>query len=155
MKNMESSELETPHESFVFPNVEKERGEVERAAEQFAKMPIELFTEEFIKRAKNSTLTELTEEMWLKLDNTDSYDIQKGDWEMVRYHTIEGKPDDPRDWEILKSKIERREALDAPIILKMKDGLHLVSGNTRLMITRALGLNPQALIVDMSDYVAL
>lgn len=62
---------------------------------------------------------------------------------------MDGHVEAPRDWQLLKSKIENGESLDAPIICQKGDRLHLVSGNTRLIVTRALGMLPQVLLVNI------
>ena len=54
--------------------------------------------------------------MWSTLENTGSYDIQQNDWDTVKHHTVDGHAEAPHDWQLLKSKIENGESLDAPII---------------------------------------
>lgn len=143
-KNKDS--IPTP---FVFPNVESERGEIERAAVEFAESDPVVFTSELIERSKNTGLIAMSEEMWSTLENTDSYDIPSGDWESVEHHAVAGHLELARDWKGLKSKMEAGESLDAPIICQKAGRLHLVSGNTRLMVARALGRMPQVLLVNM------
>ncbi len=133
------------NETFIFPSIEKERGEIERVAHLFSTANTDEFVSKFIEVAQVSELKPISEEEWLKLENTDSIDISNGDWEGVRKNAESVK----RDWETLKTKIESGENLDAPIILKIGETLHLVSGNTRLMISRALGIVPKILMVNM------
>ena len=101
--------------------------------------------------SKQGQLVDLTEDLWSKLENTDSYDIKSGDWEKIEeyinFSNIENGSN--RDWNDLKQKIEQGQQVDAPIILKYDDTFHLVSGNTRLMVSRALGKTPKVLIVEM------
>lgn len=108
-----------------------------------------MFLEKFVEQARKNTLVTLAEDLWSKLENTDSYDIPKGDFEMVKYHAVEGNPNAPRDWETLKSKMEKGDQIDAPIVCEKGGKLHLVSGNTRLMVARTLGIVPQILLVKM------
>lgn len=132
--------------NFVFPDIEKELGEIERVAKLYAKG----FSERFVRIARESKLSELSEEEWRVLDNTDSFDITLGDWEIVKLHSTAGSQSlHPRDWQMLRSKMKRWEPLDAPIIINARGQLHLVSGNTRLMVARALGIRPQVLSVDI------
>lgn len=79
------------------------------------------------------------------MENTDSLDIEYDDWGTVAMHASQGN----RDWESLKLKMESEGEIDAPIILRKGGTLHLVSGNTRLMVARALGKTPKVVIVDM------
>ncbi len=136
--------------AFKPPNVNNEIGEIERAAREFAKGKEKEFVKEFVKRAKESHLVRLERYMWKEIDNTDSADIDKGDWDSVERLATEKSVS--RDWEDLKDKIEKKKGVDAPIILKIDDVLHLVSGNTRLMVSKALGIEPYVAIVDMTDF---
>lgn len=52
-------------------------------------------------------------------------------------------------WEDLRQKIEQGQELDAPIVLKLLNEIHLVSGNTRLMVARALNKTSKVLLVEM------
>ncbi len=135
--------------SFIFPNLKTEQDEIVRTAIQFAKEDTTVFLKKFIERAKESEMIVMTEDIWSKLENTDSYDIKKGDWKMVEYHAVEGNPTAPRDWQTLKLRIEKGEQLNAPIICQKGGTLHLVSGNTRLMVSRALEITPSVLWVNM------
>ena len=133
--------------SFSFPDVLHEQGEIERVAGEFAGENPHIFLAKFLECSKNKQLTTLDEHMWSKLENTDSYNIQVGGWDVVAQHAVEGHAENPRDWKSLKQRIESAEMLDAPIVCQKGDRLHLVSGNTRLMVARALGKSPQVLLV--------
>lgn len=54
-----------------------------------------------------------------------------------------------RDWESVKTALEGGVPLDAPIIMKRGDQTHLVSGNTRLMVARAMGIRPQVWVFEV------
>ena len=134
---------------FVFPQLlGAEMGELERVA-AYVGEPAKSFVPRFLKATlpKNEKMrfTELPDSVWSQLKNTDSADVTKGDWEAVK-RASEGK----RDWESIRRKMERGERLDAPIIIKLPNEYHLVSGNTRLMCAKALGLVPKVLFVDLS-----
>lgn len=137
-----------PH-PFTFPNVEGERGEINRVAEHFG-YDQERFAHEFLLRAKNTSLTSLTDEVWSRLDNTDSCsEINYGDWSAVERHAVGyGR----KEWQELRDKMQNKTATDAPIIIKHNTVLHLVSGNTRLMVARAMGITPHVLVVDMTGF---
>jgi hypothetical protein len=138
--------------TFKFPSIEEELGEIERVAELFYQDDdLVRFRELFVEKAKNSVLSELSEEDWQKLENTDSFDIGIGDWDSIEEHIAYTNQETGanRNWQTLKPKMENGEELDAPIILKYEGKLHLVSGNTRLMVARALGVVPQVLIVEI------
>ena len=112
-------------------------------------------TENFFLRfsavARTSPLVDLSEDMWKQLENTDSYDISSKNWALVEEHAVAGHMDRPRDWRTLKTQFEDGASIEAPIVLKTKGILHLVSGNTRLMIARALGITPKVLLVELGN----
>lgn len=135
---------------FVFPTFEQEMGELERVQNHFT-IHSEDFSTKFIEMANKSKLSTLTDELWAKLENTDSFSgVTKGDWSAVAEHSE--IHEDKRDWQDLRNKMEAGTPLDAPVIAKRGESLHLVSGNTRLMVCRALGLQPDVLIVDIGDF---
>jgi hypothetical protein len=147
MKGIESN---SSNEAFVFPSIESEIGEIRRVAKLFSESKPSEFEQTFIERSKQAQLTELDENQWGALENTDSHDITQGDWEAVQQHAEAHEIS--RDWQSLRSKIEQGVSLDAPIIVRVGTVLHLVSGNTRLMVARAAGISPHILLVDMADW---
>jgi hypothetical protein len=112
-----------------------EKGEFERVADTF-----EIDSSVLYFQAQNGSLSELNEELWNKLENTDSNRFEPGNWSMVEQYS--GQQSQPRDWGDLKQKLEKGTPLDAPIVMKFGDYYHLVSGNTRLMVARAMGITP-------------
>jgi len=136
---------------FIFPDVEKERGEVERVAQKYNPQNPEAFVRIFYTKAGEAKLVDLTEKMWNVLDNTDSFDIPLNGWEKITEHIDHTNQETgaTRNWKELKQKIEQGQEIDAPIVLKYSDEIHLVSGNTRLMVARALGKTPKVLLVEI------
>lgn len=146
---METTEsLDNKNENFSVPIPEYENGEIERVAKVFGKEP-KKFLNNFLESAKSTEPISLQEDIWSQLENTDSYDIQKEDWKTVEYHAVEGNPKNPRDWKRIKESMEIKSSIDLPIIFHANGKFHLVSGNTRLMVARALGIVPKVLIVKM------
>ena len=141
--------------TFVTPEIEKEKGEIERVSrEVFGNQDAQgtkNFFSQFLEAAKIAPLIELSEEMWGQLENTDSYDIALEDWSDVEGHAVAGHANHPRDWQLLKAQYEEGASIEAPIVLKTKDVLHLVSGNTRLMVARALKIIPKVLLVELEE----
>lgn len=134
--------------NLIFPDLHYEMGEVERTAKTFAPEQYEEFMKGFVELAEKSELTELSEEVWKDLENTDSYDIPKGGWDQVAEHAdFVG-----RDWKTKRDLMQNGTPIHAPIILKRGNVYHKVAGNTRLMVARALGITPKVLIVDMTDF---
>jgi ParB-like chromosome segregation protein Spo0J len=77
-----------------------------------------------------------------KLENTESNEIKKGDFDSVYdIASMYGKTD-PKE---LQLSIESGE-YKRPLILNFNDRYYLVAGNTRLMTAAAMGVEPNVLI---------
>jgi hypothetical protein len=130
-------------ECFKYPDILKEGGEFDRVAETFG---IEASVLMF--QAQSGELVELGDDVWDKLENTDANTFEAGDWDAVHAHS-NPNGEKKRDWEELRDKIDSGTVLDAPIIMKFGDRYHLVSGNTRLMVSKAKGISPKVLIFEV------
>src|ERR1700687_2701354 len=94
--------------TFIFPEINREKGEIKRVSEEvFGNQDVESFFLRFSDAAKTASLVELSEDMWSRLENTDSHDIQPQDWQMVEEHAVAGHPDYPRDWQLFKTLYEQ------------------------------------------------
>jgi len=142
---MESKFEHEPKSQFIFPDLRYEMGEIERTAKTYAPDNVQQFIHDFVVKAQKSSLVFLSEDIWSVLENTDSYDVQKGDWDFVNYAATEND----RDWTSKREAIKAGKEMHAPIILKIGDAYHKVAGNTRLMVARCLGIIPKVLIVEM------
>lgn len=129
--------FEQPSSLFVHPDTQKEKDELERVEREFG-----IDSSVLIFAARDGVFTELSDGVWDTLENTDSNRFVEGDWEEVKRLSEKYE----RDWEDLRQKLEAGTPLDAPIIMQFGDRYHLVSGNTRLMVARAMGLRPKAYI---------
>ena len=145
------SENLTPH--WIRPNLRNEIGEIQRVLESF--LDIEPSRENVIKLVQTlevSPLVELTDELWEKLENTESFhEIQKGDFQAVEKITEEYNKDLPEDRKRSAKNIldgfRNNQPMEVPTIIENEEGgIHLISGNTRLMTARALGIRPQVII---------
>ena len=86
----------------------------------------------------------LTNEIWEKLENTDSNQvIENDDLDKV----IELSEEYDREWKTKLETIKNNHSIPAPIIFEMNGRYHKVSGNTRLMLAKALGKIPMIAIV--------
>lgn len=137
--------FESRSEQFRIPNITAERGEFERVGKTYGLDYIEL-----IRQAGTAgRLVKLSEEVWSQLGNTDSFSIDESDWNTVRQHS--DTQEEKRDWESLKNILMRGDSVDAPIIMKRGGEYHLVSGNTRLMVARALGMRPYVFLFEIHE----
>ncbi|MEX0918323.1 MAG: hypothetical protein WDZ93_04170 [Candidatus Paceibacterota bacterium] len=132
----------------------QEVGELERVTKLFRPNDVHGLTHRFYERVASASVVPLTQELLATLDNTDAADVKQGDFETVAMHVDAGMSDDSgnkRAWEALKQKMELGAEMDMPVIVKIDGVYHLMSGNTRLMVTQALGIVPDVLIVDLTD----
>lgn len=123
--------------------LQDEMDEVERAAQDLSRDgDYETSVKEILKVLRKSKERILTDDIWGKLENTESNQIKKGEMDKVeelakKYHKSSPKR--------LALAIKNGE-YQPPIILKFGDRYHLVAGNTRLCTAAALGINPRVII---------
>jgi hypothetical protein len=133
--------LENLGEKFRHPDFEAEIGEFERVSIKFG-IPVS----DLLRSAESAELNFIEDDVWESLENTDSTNIKPGDWAEV--DTLAKQAE--RDWEEVKRKIEAGVEY-APIILKHNGEYHLVSGNTRLMVCKAMGIVPKVLVFEVGE----
>src|SRR3989344_6563053 len=105
--------------NFGFPDILSERVAIEKAASNFALDNAQGFVQRFERVARASRVVPLEEDVWSKLENTDSYQVGKGEWSKVRQATF--KSGNGSDWKDIKGLVETANTVDAPIILKVGD----------------------------------
>lgn len=129
------------------PDLSFEQGEFERVAEHFSQTEEERqgIVKALIEGATHIEPTELSESDWAALENTDSFDIAPGGYDTVAKLAEEYRRDAAR----LIAEMNSGNPIEAPIIARIRGTLHLVSGNTRLMIARAAGQVPQVVVVEI------
>ncbi len=117
--------LERNDSTFVFPNVEKELGEIERVAQKYSPQNPEAFVRAFVGEAKQAMLVDLSLEMWSSLGNTDSFDIPPDGWEKVAEHIehTNQETETTRSWEDLRQKMQRGQMLRAYVV-KLLSGVY-------------------------------
>lgn len=123
-----------------------EMDEIERAAQDLSRDgKYETSVKEILNVFKNAKETKLDNEVWKKLENTESNQIKKGDMDKVvelakKYHK--------------SSPLKLKDAIMSgeykpPLILKFGNQYHLVAGNTRLCTAAALGISPKVIIGEL------
>lgn len=127
---------------WVKPDIEKETGEIERVSEVFSPDNKIAFQERVKQSLAQAELVDLDEAAWNLLENTDSTQIAEGDFDQVERFALEYGRDD----KALLMAMRGQVPMEAPMILRTGATLHLISGNTRLMLARALGQTPKVLI---------
>jgi len=116
--------------------VAREEDEIERTAEVF-NIPLEDLKYAFT--AGNMVI--LSDDIWSKLENTDSYQITSLD-DAIKLAKQYGK-----NWKSVLTAIKDGTIMDPPLVLNYdKTKYYLVGGNTRLMFCKALGITPKVLL---------
>ena len=119
-----------------------EMDEFERAVQDLSRNEgIDTSVEDVVNSFTRAKEVTLTDDIWSKLENTESNEIKKGEMKKVvdlakKYNKT--KPVELR--KLILSGDYRR-----PLIIKFGDRYHLVAGNTRLCTAAALGVKPKVL----------
>lgn len=105
--------------------------------EEFLRYPKKYFL-----NFEKGKLIDLSDKIWSKLRNTESYHIKNLDKAKNMSSIYK------RDIE----SILQATSLPAPIVVKDTKGQYqLVAGNTRLMVSRALKITPKIWLIDLSN----
>ena len=130
-------------ESISRPDIQGEMDEIQRVTQYLNREEgFHIKVEELVDIFDKSTESTLDDDVWKKLENTESNTIKKGDMDSV--YKI-AKMYDKSNPDKLKSKFEDG-SYKRPLILKFGDRYHLVGGNTRLCTAAAMGINPKVFI---------
>lgn len=122
---------------------EKEMDEFERVVQDLSRDEgLDVSVDDVLTAFKNAKEVTLTNDIWSKLENTESNQIKKGEIKKVIELAKKYNKSNPMD---LKKALKSGD-YPRPMILKYGDRYHLVAGNTRLCTAAALGMKPQVLI---------
>jgi hypothetical protein len=137
-------------EKIFKPDIEGEIEEFQRTSQDLRrKEKIDISVEELVSSFDGLEERTLTEDVWLKLENTESNTIEKDDWVSVMKIAKKYKKRNPKE---LKKDIENNE-YERPLILKMGERYILIAGNTRLCTAAAMGVNPKVFIGEIGEDV--
>jgi hypothetical protein len=148
----ESREAREIVPQWIRPDLQNERGEIERVIRDFlSEDPNEKTITNIIAILEGSPLIDLSDEEWSLVENTDSFHgVRAGHVEdaeqLTEGYNQELKAENKRDFNGLLNSFKQGRDIEAPTILKSKGILHLVSGNTRLKIARGLNSRPKVII---------
>jgi hypothetical protein len=125
---------------------EKEMDEIQRAVQELSRDEgLDISVKDVVESFRNSNEVTLTDDIWSKLENTESNQVKKG--EMKKVVEIAKKYDKTSPYILKKSLL--KDDYERPLILKFGDRYHLVAGNTRLCTASAMGMKPQVLIAEI------
>ena len=114
------------------PIIKAENEEIERTADDLG-LPYDVVYNSLV----NGKEVTLTDEIWSRLENTDSYDINSEE-EAIELAQYYGKD--------YKSILSAEKTPPALILQYSPNKYYLIGGNTRLMFARAKGINPQVIM---------
>jgi hypothetical protein len=125
------------------PDLQGEMDEIQRVAQYLNREEgFHVKVNELVDLFDKSTESTLSDDVWSKLENTESNEIKKGDMDSVYDVAKKYNKSNP---DKLKSKFEDG-TYKRPLILKFDNRYHLVAGNTRLCTAAAMGINPKVFI---------
>lgn len=130
-------------------NIKDEKHEIKRVVQDLMRDgDAELTYDKVFKAFKNAEETDLTDDIWEKLENTESNEVEVGDMDKVMFIAKMYKKTNP---ETLAKAIESGE-YNRPMILNYDgDRFVLVAGNTRLCTAAALGITPKVYIAKIGE----
>ena len=125
------------------PDLEGEMDELQRVVQDLSRDEnIEISVEQLVNAFKKSKEETLTNDIWGKLENTESNEIQKGDTNAVMKIAKMYNKTSPK----ILSKAIIKDEYNRPLILKLGERYILVAGNTRLSTAAAIGVSPKVFI---------
>jgi hypothetical protein len=135
-------------EKIFKPDIEGEIEEFQRTSRDLRRREkINISVEELVRSFDDLKEQTLVNNVWLKLENTESNKIEKNDWVSVIKIARRYKKTNPKK---LKRDIENND-YERPLILKMGDRFILIAGNTRLCTAAAMGVNPKVFIGEIVE----
>jgi hypothetical protein len=125
------------YSNWIKPSLNDEYEEMERTSEHLG-IPLEDLVDAFNK----GKLVTLTDDIW---DNLDNYTEVNSMDDIESILTGENQ----RDYKRIVMGFENNESIPAPIVMKQGDYYYLVGGNTRLMLSKVLGIRPKIYVLEV------
>ena len=126
--------------------ISNEMDEIERAVQDLSRDGVlEITVQDVVKAFTKAKEIVIPKDVWLKLENTESNQIKKGEMKKVVDIAKQYNKTSPLK---LKKALTDGE-YNPPLILKFGDRYHLVAGNTRLCTAAALGMKPRVIIAEV------
>lgn len=130
------------------PDLKNEMDELQRAVQDLSRDEnINISVDQLVKAFNIAKEETLTNDIWGKLENTESNEIQKGDTNAVMKIAKMYNKTSPK---ILAKAITKGE-YNRPLILNLGERYILVAGNTRLCTAAAIGVSPKVFIARINE----
>jgi hypothetical protein len=134
--------------NIIKPDLKGEMDELQRVVQDLSRDEnIETTVKELVNAFNDSTEEPISDEVWGKLENTESNEIEKGDMKAVYKIAKTYNKTNPQ-------KLSQSFAdgdYKRPLIVQFGDRYHLVAGNTRLCTAAALGIKPNVFIAKIGE----
>ena len=125
------------------PNLKGEMDELQRASQDLSRdYGIDVSVKDLVNAFRSSTEETISKDIWEKLQNTESNEVEKGDFEAVEEIAKKYNKTSPK----ILAKALKSGKYNRPLIINIGDNYILVAGNTRLCTAAAMGMNPQVFI---------
>jgi hypothetical protein len=132
----------------VRPNLKGEMDELQRVVQDLSRDEnIETTVDELVNAFNNSNEEQISNDVWKKLENTESNEIEKGDMKAV--YKIAKTYNKTNPQKLAQSFADGDYS--RPLIVQFGDRYHLVAGNTRLCTAAALGIKPNVFIAKIGN----
>ena len=135
-------------EKNIIPDIENEMDELQRLSQDLSRDEgIDISVDDMVNAFNKSKEQTLIDEVWKKLENTESNEIGKDNWKAVFGVAKRYNKTDPNK---LKKSIQKGD-YKRPLILNLNGRYILVAGNTRLCTASAMGVNPKVFIAKIHN----
>ena len=143
MHEEHTEEQELTYNEWGIPSVEVEMGEIERTARVLSPDNAPTQLEHILEAFESGMCVVLDDDMWARLENSDSWDVRPGHME----DAVGFAEESGRDAVKFEKSMRDNIPIPMPLIVIKKDGTpYKVAGNTRLMVARALGITPKVFV---------
>lgn len=129
------------------PDIQGEIEELQRVTQYLNRDEgLDITVNDLVNAFQKSKEITLDNETWSQLENTESNEIEKGDFDAVIDIAKKYNKSNPKK---LAEKLKSGD-YNRPLIVKFGNRYHVVAGNTRLSTSAALGLNPKVFIATIA-----
>ena len=95
------------------------------------------------KSFNNGAIKPLVKDVWSQLKNTDSTKTDTfHDLVQILQKYEKSDPEFKKDWKGIQNGFKKKSSMVAPIIMKHGKQYYMISGNTRLMVAKAMTIQP-------------
>jgi len=129
-----------------YKTLESEMDEIQRTVQDFNRENVlDISVDDLLNAFRKSKEITLDKKIWSKLENTESNQIKRGQFDKVLDLAKKYDKTNPNN---LKNQLKSGE-YKRPLILNFGDRYYLVAGNTRLSTAAAMGIKPRVYLASI------